>query len=104
MRRHTKKRSFTKNLLVFFIVVALILTYLTVRLAFRPEPNSSALNTMEILTSTWFGGTTVFTAFYIWKAKNENRHKYAQAWLNNIGEQYGWEAAARFAEIDLKGD
>lgn len=99
-----KKRSFTKALLIFFIIVTLTLTAMTVRLAYRPEPDYSALNVMATITATWFGGTTVFTGFYIWKAKNENRHKYAQAWLSDIGEKYGWEAAARFAEIDLKGE
>lgn len=102
--KHTVRGSFTKKLLLFFIAVAIVLTTLTVILAFRDEPDYNALNVMATVTATWFGGTTVFTGFYIWKAKNENRHKYAQAWLNDIGEKYGWEAAARFAEIDLKGD
>lgn len=102
--KHRKSRSFTKRLLFLFVGVALVLTALTVLLAFMPEPNYDALNVMARITEVWYGGLTVMTGFYIWKAKNENRHKYAQAWLNSIGEQYGWEAAARFAEIDLKGD
>ena len=99
-----KRRSTTKGLLLFFIIVALILTALTVWLAFGAEPNYDALNVMARVTEVWYGGLAVVVAFYMWKAKNENRHKYSQQWLTDVGEKYGWEAAARFAEIDLKGD
>ena len=102
--RHGKRRSTSKMLLLFFIVVALVLTALTVRMARSAEPNYDALNIMARLTEVWYGGLTAVVAFYLWKAKNENRHKYSQQWLTDIGEKYGWEAAARFAEIDLKGD
>ena len=103
-RRHRKRRSTSKVLLLFFIVVALVLTALTVRMARSPELNYEALSVMERLTEVWYGGLALVVAFYMWKAKNENRHKYSQQWLTDIGEKYGWEAAARFAEIDLKGD
>ena len=46
--------------------------------------------------------TTACTGFYLWKAKNENRAKYAQKYMDKWAEKYGPEAAARIAEIVLK--
>lgn len=46
--------------------------------------------------------TTAATGFYMWKAKNENRAKYAQKFMDKWAEKYGPEAAARIAEIVLK--
>lgn len=102
--KHRAAMSFTKKLLVFFIAVAVVLSCVTVYLAFQPDASYEGLSVLSTITVTWFGGTTVFSAFYVWKSKNENRHKYAQAWLRDIGEKYGWEAAARFSDIVLKGD
>ena len=45
---------------------------------------------------------TALNAFYIWKAKNENRAKYAQEFVCKIADKYGVEAAALFAEVVLK--
>ena len=41
-------------------------------------------------------------AFYIWKAKNENRAKYAQIFIEKLADKYGAEAAALFADTVLK--
>ena len=46
--------------------------------------------------------TTAAGGFYYWKAKNENRAKYAQKYMDKWAEKYGPEAAARIAEIVLK--
>lgn len=46
--------------------------------------------------------TTSSSGFYLWKAKNENRAKYAQKYMDKWAEKYGPEAAARIAEIVLK--
>ena len=45
---------------------------------------------------------TASSGFYLWKAKNENRAKYAQKYMDKWAEKYGPEAAARIAEIVLK--
>ena len=42
------------------------------------------------------------SGFYLWKAKNENRAKYAQKYMDKWAEKYGPEAAARIAEIVLR--
>ena len=46
--------------------------------------------------------TTASSGFYLWKAKNENRAKYAQKYMDKWADKYGPEAAARIAEIVLK--
>ena len=46
--------------------------------------------------------TTASSGFYLWKAKNENRAKYAQKYMDKWAEKYGPEAAARITEIVLK--
>ena len=40
--------------------------------------------------------------FYFWKAKNENRAKYAQRFLKQFADKYGADVAVRVAEIVLK--
>ena len=54
------------------------------------------------ITLAVLGGTTAYGGFYLWKAKNENRAKYAQKYMDKWAEKYGPEAAARIAEIVLK--
>ena len=46
--------------------------------------------------------TTASSGFYLWKAKNENRAKYAQRFLSEIADKYGIESAALIAETVLK--
>ena len=46
--------------------------------------------------------TTAAGGFYYWKAKNENRAKYAQKFMKQWAKEYGPETAARIAEIVLK--
>lgn len=98
---HGKKRTFTKKLLILFIGVALFLTALAAGLAVVC-PENAALGYIEALAGVWFGGTTVFTGFYCRKSERENKNKYSQQWIADIGEKYGWEAAARFAELTIK--
>lgn len=44
----------------------------------------------------------VCIGYYCWKAKNENRAKYAQRFISKFAEAYGVDAALRAAEIVLK--
>lgn len=50
----------------------------------------------SLLTDGAWGG------FYFWKAKNENRAKYAQRFLKQFADKYGADVAVRVAEIVLK--
>ena len=42
------------------------------------------------------------TAFYFWKAKNENRSKYALKFVRELADKYGLDATARNIESVLK--
>ena len=42
------------------------------------------------------------TGFYFWKAKNENRSKYAMKFVRELADRYGLDGAARILEIVLR--
>lgn len=42
------------------------------------------------------------TAFYFWKAKNENRSKYALKFVRELADKYGLDATVRIIESVLK--
>ena len=48
------------------------------------------------------GFATAIGMFYLWKAKNENRSKYAIKYIKSLPETYTAEEKARFLEIVLK--
>ena len=41
-------------------------------------------------------------AFYFWKAKNENRSKYAMRLVKDLADKYGIDAVTHLTEIVLK--
>lgn len=53
------------------------------------------------LGGAWAAVATII-GFYEWKAKNENRAKYAQQFLDKFAEKYGADTAVRMAEVVLK--
>jgi hypothetical protein len=55
-----------------------------------------------VLAGLWIAEAAHFHQLYAKKESRANCQKYAQQWIDKIGEKYGWEAAARFAEIVLK--
>lgn len=59
----------------------------------------SALSTMAACSVL---GNGAGDALYFWKAKNENRAKYAQRFVRQYAKDYGVEAAIRLAEVVLK--
>lgn len=89
--------EFSKKLAVLSWVVTLILTFLSVIL---PPFGISIEGIHTALPYSW-GEASVVQAFYIWKAKNENRHKYAMLYIDKIAERHGIEMALRFAEVVL---
>lgn len=52
--------------------------------------------------STLAAEVSVYSAFYLWKSKNENRSKYAQLYVNEIADRYGIDIAIRIAEVVLR--
>lgn len=51
------------------------------------------------ITIASIGAFTAICAFYLWKAKNENRAKYAQKFMEKWAEKYGAEAVVQITEI-----
>ena len=90
--------EFAKLHLVFSWSVTIILTVLTIAFPIVGIP----LDGLYVATPLSWTETGVATGYYYWKAKNENRAKYAQKFLNDFAEKYGTETAARMAEIVLK--
>lgn len=90
--------EFSKRITVLSWTVALILTFLAVVL---PAIGYSVEGVNTALPYSWAEVTAV-NGFYLWKAKNENRSKYAQMYVNKIAEQHGIDAAIRIAEVVLK--
>ena len=50
----------------------------------------------SLLTNGAWGG------FYFWKAKNENRSKYALKFVEKLADRYGIESTSRILETVLK--
>lgn len=90
--------EFSKKLAVLSWVVALVLTTLSVIL---PMMGYSIEGIITALPFSW-GEVTVVQGFYFWKARSENRSKYAQLYVDMVGEKHGFESAIRIAEFVLK--
>mgnify|MGYP006962935668 CR=1 FL=1 len=50
----------------------------------------------------WIVECGAATGFYFWKAKNENRSKYALKFVRELADKYGLDATARIIEAVLK--
>ena len=90
--------EFSKKAVYFSWAVTLFLTALTIMFSVFYLPVDGLI---EVTRLAWAAtGTTV--GFYLWKAKNENRAKYGQQFLNDFAEKYSADVAVRMAEIVLK--
>ena len=92
------KTETTKILLMLSWAVTLIFSALA---ALFPVFGISAEGVGVIAPLAW-AEVTALNGFYVWKAKNENRAKYAQRFLSEIADKYGIESAALIAETFLK--
>lgn len=90
--------EFSKKLLYFSWAVTLVLTFLLVYYSVECMPIDGLLTVASL---SWTE-TGVSTGYYYWKAKNENRAKYAQNFLKEIANEWGVDTAVRMAEIVLK--
>lgn len=90
--------EFSKKITVLSWAVSLTLTALAVLL---PLWQQSADGVISALPYCW-GEVTACSGFYLWKAKNENRSKYAMRYVDKFADRYGIDAAARIAEVVLK--
>lgn len=90
--------EFSKKLLYFSWVITLILTALLVYSSLASLP----FDGLVTVASLAWAETGVSTGYYYWKAKNENRAKYAQKFLKEIANKWDVDTAVRLAEIVLK--
>ena len=56
---------------------------------------------VSALPYSW-GELALVEGFYLWKAKCENRNKYAMKYMDKVSEKYDPDVAIRIAEIVLK--
>ena len=90
--------EFSKKLLYFTWGITLILTALLIYFSIK----GYSIDGLVVVTPLSWTETATATGFYYWKSKNENRAKYGQQFLQEIGERWGPEIAARMTEIVLK--
>lgn len=90
--------EFSKKLCIFVWSVTITLTVITIWMSQNDKP----LDAMLVITPLSWAAADVVTGFYLWKAKNENRAKYAQKFLREIAKEWDSETAIRIAEIVLK--
>lgn len=90
--------EFSKKLLFFSWGVTLVLTAILIIFPIK----GWAIDGLVVVVPLSWAETGTATAFYYWKSKNENRAKYGQMFLQQIGEKWGPEVAARMTEIVLK--
>ena len=90
--------EFSKKITVVSWSVAILLTLLAV---IFPTMGVSIEGIVAALPYSW-GEVAVANGFYLWKAKNENRSKYALRYMDKLAKEYDTETALRIAEIVLK--
>lgn len=90
--------EFSKKALILQYLLSIVLIAVTLygTLTDHDVTAIAALAGGSILTD----GST--TAFYFWKARNENRAKYAQRFVQKFAKEYGIDAAIRLSETVLK--
>lgn len=90
--------EFSKKLLIFSWLITLILTVIAIYMSIRSMP----MDAMYTCVPLAWAETGTATGYYFWKSKNENRAKYAQAFLRSMANEWGSDVAVRMAEIVLK--
>lgn len=94
----SRKMEFSKKMLLLHIAISVALCAVTVWGTIR----SYDVTAIAVLAGTSLATDGTWGGFYLWKAKNENRAKYAQKFLKQFAEKYGADTALRAAEIVLK--
>lgn len=63
---------------------------------------SNDMSSLATVTAAAWVECGAANAFYFWKAKNENRSKYAMRLVKELADKYGIENITHLAEIVLK--
>lgn len=97
-RRKKQRPEFSKIILICKYIVSFLLILSTVigTLINRDVTALAALAGASVLIDGYD------TKHYYWKARNENRAKYAQEFVKSIAQDYGIDAAIQMSETVLK--
>lgn len=90
--------STSKFVLLVDFTVAVFLTVAVTVGAFLGRDMSPAV----AVTACWDGQLGIAVGFYYWKAKNENRSKYAMKLVKQLAKEYGIENVIQLAQTVLK--
>ena len=88
----------SKTILLVDFALAILLTAAVVVGMFLEKDASHT----TAVAACWDGQLAVATGFYYWKAKNENRSKYAMRLVKELANEYGIENVVSLAEMILK--
>ena len=86
--------EFSKKLLTLQFIVSCILIVVTILGAFT----GADVTAIAMLAGGSILADGSSTAFYFWKARTENRAKYAQKFVQEFASVYGFEAAISLAD------
>lgn len=93
-----RKMQTSKMILLADFIIAILLT-VAVTVGAYLEMDMSQVAAIAV---GWDGQLAVASGFYYWKAKNENRSKYAMKLVKELASEYGIENVVGLAEIILK--
>ena len=90
--------EFSKKLLVSMLAATMICGVVII----NGSLHNHDMTALQLFASDLLKTDGVVGALYLWKAKNENRAKYAQKFVKQFANTYGIDAAIRIAEVVLK--
>lgn len=90
--------DFSKKMLILHILITVCLCATTIVGSILGVD----VTAVGLLAGTSFVTDGAWGGFYLWKAKNENRAKYAQKFIRVIADRYGIDAAIQISQIVLK--
>lgn len=88
----------SKLILLVDFLIAILLTGIVIHGAYKGVDMSY----VATISGLWDAQLAVAIGFYYWKAKNENRSKYAMSLVRDLAKKYGIENVIHLAEIVLK--
>lgn len=88
----------SKLILLVDFTIAILLTIAVTTGAYLERDMSQ----VAAVAVGWDGQLAVATGFYYWKAKNENRSKYAMKLVKSLAKEHGMENVVNLAQTILK--
>lgn len=93
-----KDMEFSKKLVIVAIAFSAVLIIAAI-VGMMLDKDATAIAALAG-TSVLANGSV--EGFYFWKAKNENRSKYAQKYVEKFAKEYDIDSAIKIAEVVLK--